>query len=140
MGARENKRFFTAEEAVLEIPYIESELLGLKVVRKYIVEEEDMCDAEEVTSYGLEGDEAEVAKKKIDGHLVRIKLFEREFENKVRMFESSGLTLKGLDPGLVDFTAMREGEECVLCWREGEQEVGHWHLAKDSCEKRQPLI
>lgn len=39
----------------------------------------------------------------------------------------AGLVLRDLDRGLVDFPAVREGEEIYLCWELGEESVSHWH-------------
>jgi hypothetical protein len=38
-----------------------------------------------------------------------------------------GGQVKDLDRGLVDFPALRRGEEILLCWQVGEDEIGHWH-------------
>ena len=35
--------------------------------------------------------------------------------------------VRDLGRGLVDFPAMRDGEEIYLCWTVGEPSVSHWH-------------
>jgi hypothetical protein len=50
-----------------------------------------------------------------------------------------GALVKDLDAGLVDFPAMRGGEEILLCWRLGEAEVGFWHGLDEGFSGRKPL-
>ena len=50
-----------------------------------------------------------------------------------------GALVKDLDEGLVDFPAQREGEEVLLCWRLGEDEVGYWHGVDKGFSGRRPL-
>jgi hypothetical protein len=50
-----------------------------------------------------------------------------------------GALVKDLDEGLVDFPARREGEEVLLCWRLGEDEVGYWHGLEEGFSGRRPL-
>jgi hypothetical protein len=50
-----------------------------------------------------------------------------------------GALVKDLDAGLVDFPAMRDGEEILLCWRLGEAEVGFWHGLDEGFSGRKPL-
>jgi hypothetical protein len=50
-----------------------------------------------------------------------------------------GGQVKDLDEGLVDFPARRGDEEVLLCWKLGEDEVGHWHGADDGFAGRRPL-
>ena len=50
-----------------------------------------------------------------------------------------GGQVKDLDEGLVDFPARRGDEEVLLCWKLGEDEVGHWHGTEDGFSGRQPL-
>lgn len=38
-----------------------------------------------------------------------------------------GGQVKDLDRGLVDFPALYNGEEVLLCWQVGEEQIGHWH-------------
>jgi hypothetical protein len=47
--------------------------------------------------------------------------------------------LKDARTGLVDFLAYRDGEIVELCWRLGEQQVGHWHRIGEGFPGRKPL-
>jgi hypothetical protein len=50
-----------------------------------------------------------------------------------------GVLVKDLDTGLVDFPSTRFGEEILLCWRLGEDEVAFFHGYDDGFAGRQPL-
>ncbi len=50
-----------------------------------------------------------------------------------------GLLVKDFDSGLVDFPSLRNGEEVLLCWQLGEDEVAFWHGLEDGFAGRQPL-
>ena len=69
-------------------------------------------------------------------------LFEREGEAAARCverLEALGVLVKDLDSGLVDFPALHDGEEVLLCWRAGEDEVAFWHGADEGFVGRKPL-
>jgi Uncharacterized conserved protein (DUF2203) len=53
--------------------------------------------------------------------------------------ERLDIIVRDLDAGLVDFPALRDGEEVYLCWVVGEPEVGHWHAPDAGFPGRQPL-
>ena len=53
--------------------------------------------------------------------------------------ERLGVLVKDLDTGLVDFPALHEGEEVLLCWQVGEDEVAHWHGVDEGFAGRKPL-
>jgi hypothetical protein len=50
-----------------------------------------------------------------------------------------GVLVKDLDTGLLDFPALHEGEEVLLCWQLGEDEVAHWHGLDEGFAGRKPL-
>ena len=50
-----------------------------------------------------------------------------------------GAIVKDVDEGLVDFPALRHGEEILLCWRLGEDEVAHWHGLEEGFAGRKQL-
>jgi hypothetical protein len=53
--------------------------------------------------------------------------------------ERLGVLVKDLDTGLVDFPALHKGEELLLCWQLGEDEVAHWHGVDEGFAGRKPL-
>jgi hypothetical protein len=50
-----------------------------------------------------------------------------------------GAQVKDLDQGLVDFPSRRGGEEILLCWHVGEDEIGYWHGTDEGFAGRKPL-
>ena len=68
---------------------------------------------------------------------------EREAEavaRAVASLEELGVQVKDLDRGLVDFPALRaDGEEVLLCWQVGEDEIGFWHGLEEGFAGRKPL-
>jgi len=57
----------------------------------------------------------------------------------VEQLEQLGVLVKDLDRGLVDFPALRDGEEVLLCWEVGEDEVAFWHGIDEGFAGRKPL-
>lgn len=52
---------------------------------------------------------------------------------------SLGIEIKGIEQGLVDFPAIRKGEEVFLCWKMDEQDIEFWHLIEDGFAGRQHI-
>jgi hypothetical protein len=50
-----------------------------------------------------------------------------------------GVQIKDLDSGLVDFPSYRDGEEILLCWQLGEDEIAWWHTLGGGFAGRRPL-
>jgi len=50
-----------------------------------------------------------------------------------------GVQVKDVDTGLVDFPSVRDGEEILLCWRLGEDEIAWWHTLDAGFAGRQPI-
>jgi hypothetical protein len=68
--------------------------------------------------------------------------FQRESQavtQAAERLERLGVLVKDLDTGLVDFPALHEGEEVLLCWQLGEDEVAHWHGVDEGFAGRKPL-
>ena len=50
-----------------------------------------------------------------------------------------GCELKGVEEGLVDFPAQREGRTVYLCWKLGEDSIDWWHELDTGFSGRKPL-
>jgi hypothetical protein len=67
---------------------------------------------------------------------------EREATALARLIEriqSAGAQVKDLSEGLLDFPSLRDGEEVLLCWRLGEDEIAFWHGTDEGFSGRKPL-
>jgi hypothetical protein len=51
----------------------------------------------------------------------------KEFEGLLLHFEKEGYLLRDLDKGVVHFVGRKDGETVLLCWKEGEKKITHWH-------------
>jgi hypothetical protein len=57
----------------------------------------------------------------------RLERLQNEVEGLLDEINASGVHVKGVEPGLLDFPALYNGREVFLCWREGESRVENWH-------------
>jgi hypothetical protein len=62
-----------------------------------------------------------------------------ELARVVERIQSEGVLIKDLDRGLLDFPAIRDGEEILLCWQLGEETVAFWHGPEEGFAGRKPL-
>ena len=68
--------------------------------------------------------------------------FEREGEalaQCIERLERLGVLVKDLDRGLVDFPALHDGKEVLLCWQVGEPEIAYWHGLDEGFAGRKAL-
>ena len=58
----------------------------------------------------------------------------------LRRFEDSGVFVKGIEQGLLDFPHVRQnGEEVYLCYKVGEDAIRFWHSVESGFAGRRPL-
>jgi hypothetical protein len=62
-----------------------------------------------------------------------------ELSRAVGELEAVDVVLRDIDRGLIDFPAIRDGEEVYLCWLLDEDEIGFWHHPDAGFAGRQPL-
>ena len=53
--------------------------------------------------------------------------------------DAAGAQIKSLEEGLLDFPSVRDGEEILLCWKLGEDEIRYWHGVDEGFAGRKPL-
>jgi hypothetical protein len=63
----------------------------------------------------------------------------RELQEVVEELTLIGVQLKDVDSGLLDFPAVRAGEDVLLCWRVGEQAVEWYHGLEDGFAGRRRI-
>ncbi len=57
----------------------------------------------------------------------------------IEALEGMGVSLKGLDEGLIDFPSKKFDEDVWLCWKSGETEIRFWHEINTGFMGRKPI-
>ncbi len=55
------------------------------------------------------------------------------------LISEAGAQVKSLEDGLLDFPSKRNGEDVLLCWKLGEEEIQYWHGADEGFAGRKPI-
>ena len=130
-------RTFTLPEAQTLLPILES-LLKTAINSKKLVEDVDNEMQELAHRVFLNGGTlvrvVEVARRKAE----REKAIQRA-KDAVAEIHATGVQVKDLDIGLLDFPCKVEGEVVLLCWKLGEGKITHWHSTEEGFAGRKPI-
>ena len=123
-----HERHFTRAEANALLPQLTAMLDRLSDAKDNLTDSEAheaLSEAAPSNGGGDEGKQVGVAFLEVRGLLETI--------------EQSGIVLRDIDRGLVDFPALMDGREIYLCWELGEDDVGYWHELETGYGGREPL-
>jgi hypothetical protein len=123
-----HERHFTRAEANALLPRLTEVLSRLRDAKDELTDTEAhqaLADAAPTNGGGEEGRQVGVAFL--------------EVRRLLETIEQSGIVLRDIDRGLVDFPALIEGREVYLCWELGEDDVGYWHDMDAGYGGREPL-
>jgi len=129
-------RYFTAEEANEALDGVRPLTEELVEHRRALVE---LQERQASLSGRIAGNGANVEPRELQEVQERIDEEVTGIARCVARIHELGALVKDLDEGLVDFPAQREGEDVLLCWRLGEDEVGFWHGLEEGFSGRKPL-
>jgi len=62
-----------------------------------------------------------------------------KFYESVEILENTGVVVKSIEQGLLDFPSKRFNEEVWLCWKYGETEIKFWHEKDSGFLGRKPI-
>lgn len=63
----------------------------------------------------------------------------QEAKDTLAEIDAIGVQVKDLDTGLLDFPFQLEDRVVLLCWKQGETAITHWHTMEDGFAGRKPL-
>ena len=62
-----------------------------------------------------------------------------KFYQSIEILENTGVMIKSVEQGLLDFPSKRFNEEVCLCWKHGESEIKFWHDKDSGFMGRKPI-
>ena len=130
-------RSFTLEEAQSLLPVLESLLRtaidGKKLIEAVDAELQDLAHRV-FLSGGLLVNIIQVARRKAE----REKTIQR-VKDTLAEIDATGVQVKDLDIGLLDFPCKVDGHTVLLCWKLGEQGITYWHDTSEGFAGRKPI-
>jgi len=60
-------------------------------------------------------------------------------KDAVAEIHATGVQVKDIDIGLLDFPCKVDGEILLLCWKLGEKKITHWHSPEEGFAGRKPI-
>lgn len=108
-----NKKYFTLEEARQVLPIIKEELIRLQKLQREFQQKARMLTV-------LNREERFKLECNLDFLNIQAKLH-------IRNIAAQRVQLKDIDEGLIDFPAIIDGEEVLLCWKLGEKDIEYYH-------------
>lgn len=130
-------RTFTLQEAQSLLPILES-LLRSAIDGKKLIETVDQELQELAHQVFLKGgllvNVVGMARRKAE----REKAIQR-VKDAIAEIDATGVQVKDLDIGLLDFPCVVDGRTVLLCWKLGEKGVTHWHTPSEGFAGRKPI-
>ena len=130
-------RSCTLQEAQGLLPILES-LLRTAIDGKKLIEEVDAEMQEVAHRVFLNGGTLlniiHLARRKAQ----REKAIQRA-KDAVAEIHATGVQVKDLDIGLLDFPCIVDRETVLLCWKLGEKKITHWHGTTEGFAGRKPI-
>ena len=122
--------YFSVSDANEILPLVIKKFNYAKKAKAEVMKMEQQLTSEMTPTTSLE--EYTNIKRKFNSSITK-------FYQSIEDLENTGVFLKGLDEGLLDFPAKRFDEEIWLCWKEGETEIKFWHEKDTGFMGRKPI-
>ena len=122
--------YFSVDDANKILPTVIKKFSYAKKMKAEVMKMEQQLASGITPTSSLE--EYAIIKRKLNSTITN-------FYQSIEDLESTGVVLKGLDEGLLDFPAKRFDEEIWLCWKDGEKVIKFWHEKDTGFMGRKPI-
>ena len=124
-----HERHYTLEQATASMGWVAERLRAMRAARDRLTDEEAREALDEAGPTNGGGAPGRVVS---EGFLA--------LRAAAAELQAMEVVLRDLDRGLLDFPAIRDGEEVYLCWVETEEDfIEHWHDLDSGYSGREPL-
>jgi hypothetical protein len=127
-GRLAHERHFSRKEANAALPSLRPLLQKLRDAKDLLTDEE----AHEALSEAAPGNGGGDAGTQVGESFLEVRRI-------LTTLQESGIVIRDIDRGLLDFPALIDGREVYLCWELDEDGVNHWHDLDSGYGGREPL-
>ncbi|WP_123041042.1 DUF2203 domain-containing protein [Cohnella candidum] len=133
-----DKKIFTLEEANALLPELKADLLELQRLSSRFEELYEELREKKARRAASAVQTAEAGDPYFEEE-IRLDFMKMEVDLLIGNFERKGVLLKMIRPGLIDFPAVMDDEPVLICWKEGEERISHYHGWNDGFIGRKPI-
>ncbi len=123
-------RYFTIATANQSLPTVIKKFNAVKSLKNEIVKTEQELNSTLTPTSTFE--KYVSVKQKLNSDV-------KNYYQAIEDLEDTGVVIKGIDEGLLDFPSKRFDDEVWLCWKEGESEIKFWHEKDVGFNGRKPI-
>jgi len=127
-GPHGGKKYFTLAEARRALPLVKRIAHELQAGQK-----ERIRLREQMSSSGAK------TMTELEALAAQLERLTDLMERLVGELAQIGVQLKDASTALLDFPALHEGREVMLCWKGDEETITHWHEVYNGFEGRKPV-
>ena len=124
------QNYFTIKSANEILPSVIKKFQNLKKEKNEVLKLEQKLQVSVSTTNQL--DQYILLKQQLNRAII-------QFYGAIAELEQTGVMIKDIDQGLLDFPSKRFDEEIWLCWKDGETEIKFWHEIDSGFNGRKPV-
>jgi hypothetical protein len=129
---------FTLNEANALLPELNADLMRLQAMVTEI-EEQHLELQKKKAAYKQSSISTGAGKDDFFKEESALDFMRMEAELLISNFARKGVQLKMINPGLLDFPALLDGNQVLLCWKQGEERITHYHGWNDGFNGLKPF-
>ncbi len=122
--------YFTISSANEKLPVIIEKFKNATHLKNEIIKKEQQLSSSLSPTGNFE--QYVIIKQKLNSIVTK-------FYQAIEDLEKTGVVIKGIDEGLLDFPSKRFDDEIWLCWKQGETEIKFWHEKDIGFSGRKPI-
>ena len=135
--------FFDIDAANAKLPEVRETLLRLRDERDEIIALRDRIVAINAPMLAGAASQPPDPNPEVDSETQTLRMRMQGLVDQMQAaaleLDGSGIQLRDIATGLVDFPALVAGRPVWLCWRLGEERIDWWHEASEGFEARRRL-
>lgn len=127
-------RYFTLSEANRTLPLVKrivADITALYPEWRSLVSQYEVVAAQARPEWGESPEQVRLR--------TEIEVVAKRMQEFLHELEQIGCVFKGFDDGLVDFHGKLDDRDIFWCWKQGEDEIRHWHDLEAGFAGRQPI-
>lgn len=133
---RPGKRYFTLAEARRALPLVKKIAFDVQATQALRVMLHQQMNSGGVGGGGGTG---ALTSRELELLEARFEKATDKIEGLIAELVQVGVELKDASTGLLDFPAVFQGREILLCWKGGEETITHWHEVDGGFAGRKPV-